>query len=110
VRAREIRAECQVRKRVCVIVEHGADFVHVGDAVVILGSEGEAFEGGKVRDANCVKVPTAGNKREHADEIVKRSRGTSDQALQGLGGFSEVPESYQLGAQGILSTRTLQEP
>jgi len=44
VRAWEIRAERQVSERVCVVVENPADFVHIGDAVVVLGTEGESRE------------------------------------------------------------------
>jgi len=59
--AGEIGAERQVRERICVVVENGADFVHVGDAVVILGTESEAREGGEFGDADCVKVPSSEN-------------------------------------------------
>jgi hypothetical protein len=30
-------------ERICVIVKHSADFIHIGDAVVIFGAEGEAL-------------------------------------------------------------------
>jgi len=69
VRAWEIRAERQVSERVCVVVENPADFVHIGDAVVVLGTEGEAREGAKFGDADRVKVPPTRNrtKREGHD-------------------------------------------
>jgi hypothetical protein len=62
--AREVCAEGQMLKRFCVVVEHGADFVHVGKAIVIFGTEGEAFERGKFGHADCVKVPSTGSKKE----------------------------------------------
>ena len=52
----EICTQCEMFERIYVIVEHGADFVQIGNAVVIHGAEGEAFEGNKRRDADCIKV------------------------------------------------------
>ena len=64
VRACEIRAEGQVRERIRVIVEHGADFVHVGDAVVVFCTEGEPREGVEFGDANRVKVPSTEDRKK----------------------------------------------
>jgi hypothetical protein len=41
-----------------VVVEHSADFIHIGNAVIVLGAEGETLEGVKCRDADCIKVPS----------------------------------------------------
>jgi len=35
----------QVFERIGVIVEHSANFVHIGTAIVILGAEGKMVEG-----------------------------------------------------------------
>ena len=59
-RACEICAQREMFERICVIVEHGADFVHIGNAVVILGAEREALKGTKCRDTDCIKVPSTG--------------------------------------------------
>lgn len=64
VRAWEIRAERQVSERVRVVVQNPADFVHIGDAVVVLGTEGEAREGAKFGDAHRVKVPATTNRKK----------------------------------------------
>jgi hypothetical protein len=53
--------ESAMRERIGVVVEHGADFVHIGKAIVIFGTESEAFEGNKFRHADCVKVPPTRN-------------------------------------------------
>lgn len=45
-------------ERICVLVEHDADFIHIGNAIVILSTEGETFEGSKFGDADRVKVPS----------------------------------------------------
>ena len=47
-------------ERICVIVEHDTNFVHIGDAVVILGAEGEAPRGTKCRDTDYIKMPSTG--------------------------------------------------
>ena len=39
----EICTQREMSERICVIVEHGADFVHIGNAIIILGAEGEAL-------------------------------------------------------------------
>jgi len=64
VRAGEIRAERQVRERIRVIVEHGADFVHVGNAIVVFGTEGEPREGVEFGDADRVKVPSTEDRKK----------------------------------------------
>jgi hypothetical protein len=46
-------------ERIGVIVEHSANFVHIGNAIVILSAEGKAVEGVECRNANCIKVPPA---------------------------------------------------
>ena len=56
-RACQVCNQCQVFERIGVIVEHSANFVHIGNAIVILGAEGKAVEGVECRDANCIKVP-----------------------------------------------------
>ena len=55
--ARQKCNQRQMFERICVVVEHSANFVHIGNAIVILGAERKAVEGVKCRDANCVKVP-----------------------------------------------------
>jgi hypothetical protein len=47
-------------QRICVIVKHSANFVHISNAIVIFGAEGEAVEKVKCRDTNCIKVPPTG--------------------------------------------------
>ena len=64
VRACEIRAERQVRERIRVIVEHGADFVHVGNAIVVFSTEGEPREGVEFGDADRVKVPSTEDRKK----------------------------------------------
>ena len=64
-RAWEIRAERQVSERTGVVVENTADFVHISDAVVVLGTEGEAREGAKFGDADRVKVPPTRIRKKH---------------------------------------------
>jgi hypothetical protein len=55
--ARQVCNQRQMFERICVIVDHSANFVHICNTIVILGTEGKAFEGVECRDANCVKVP-----------------------------------------------------
>lgn len=55
--ARQVCNQRQVFESIGVIVEHSANFVHIGNAIVILGAEGKAIEGVECRDANCIKVP-----------------------------------------------------
>ena len=69
----EIRAKRQVSERVCVVVENPADFVHIGDAVVVLGTEGEARKGTKFGDADRVEVPPSRNRN-------RKKRGRHDVA------------------------------
>lgn len=40
--ARQICNQRQVFERICIIVEHCANFVQIGNAIVILGAEGNA--------------------------------------------------------------------
>ena len=51
----EICAKRQVSERVYVVVENPADFRHIGDAIVILSTEGEVHEGAKFGNADRVK-------------------------------------------------------
>lgn len=55
--ARQVCNQCQMLECVCVIVERSANFIHIGNAIVILGAEGKAVKGVKCRDANCIKMP-----------------------------------------------------
>lgn len=66
----EIRAKRQMSERVCVVVENPADFVHIGDAVVVLGTEGEARKGVKFGDADCVEVPPSRNRKKRGQHNV----------------------------------------
>ena len=75
----EIGAERQMFERVCVVVEHGADFIHVGDAVVILGAEGEALKGSKCGDADCIKMPSTETGVSDLRWIRRQLQGTLDQ-------------------------------
>ena len=55
--ARQVCNQRQMFERICVVIEHCANFIHIGNAIVILGAKGKAVEGVECRDANCIKVP-----------------------------------------------------
>jgi len=51
-------------ERIRVIVEHGADFVHVGNAIVVFGTESEPREGVEYGDADRVRVPSTEDRKK----------------------------------------------
>ena len=71
----KICTQRQMFERIRVIVQHSADFVHIGNAVVVLGAKGKALEGGKCRDANCIKVPSTETGK---DKLVDRRNSVRD--------------------------------